>query len=315
MISFQYSLRIVGFRDDDCGRGRDGHCAFQYSLRIVGFRDWTGRLLTRRRWSLSVFPANRGVPRHKRHGCFSCFVFLSVFPANRGVPRPTRIATSSGRSCAFSIPCESWGSATRVFVAFVVVNGTIFQYSLRIVGFRDEAVEKAATSGSSLSVFPANRGVPRRLRDGGVHAKAAAFSIPCESWGSATGFRGMAPGPLPAFQYSLRIVGFRDLIIPGDVYLKTSFLSVFPANRGVPRLSISHNSLSILSHFQYSLRIVGFRDTVHCIGPLGKINFQYSLRIVGFRDCGSIGGDFHLHVALSVFPANRGVPRLRIIPV
>ena len=62
--------------------------------------------------------------------------------------------------------------------------------------------------------------------------------------------------------------------------------------------------------FQYSLRIVGFRDfNISAGGSVTPFIFQYSLRIVGFRDGGEytpVGGGDHL----SVFPANRGVPRL-----
>ena len=87
-----------------------------------------------------------------------------------------------------------------------------------------------------------------------------------------------------SFQYSLRIVGFRDL---GGWGLKIPLeivLSVFPANRGVPR---------------QKMVIVYFMST---------IPFQYSLRIVGFRDLSS--GAYMLNqIILSVFPANRGVPR------
>ena len=36
---FQYSLRIVGFRDGGPAGNRTPMSAFQYSLRIVGFRD------------------------------------------------------------------------------------------------------------------------------------------------------------------------------------------------------------------------------------------------------------------------------------
>ena len=61
------------------------------------------------------------------------------------------------------------------------------------------------------------------------------FSIPCESWGSATRPRPPARPLTTHFQYSLRIVGFRDL----DRKAAEAFLE---------------------ENFQYSLRIVGFRD-------------------------------------------------------
>ena len=62
---------------------------------------------------------------------------LSVFPANRGVLRPAERLGETKISEAFSIPCESWGSAT--------------------TGFNPLTAGKFTT-----------------------------FSIPCESWGSAT---------------------------------------------------------------------------------------------------------------------------------
>ena len=87
---------------------------------------------------------------------------LSVFPANRGVPRPRTVPS-------------------------VVLSARAFQYSLRIVGFRDHR-ERLVVEWDSveLSVFPANRGVPRPIQR--VHRAVHH----------------------PTFQYSLRIVGFRD---------------------------------------------------------------------------------------------------------
>ena len=61
----------------------------------------------------------------------------------------------------FSIPCESWGSATNSH-QWQPVHRLDFQYSLRIVGFRD-------WMWAVLAVLALE-----------------AFSIPCESWGSAT---------------------------------------------------------------------------------------------------------------------------------
>ena len=120
---------------------------------------------------------------------------------------------------------------------------------------------------------------------GGERAtRNSTFSIPCESWGSAT-----LPRPWPP--------------CPPDG------LSVFPANRGVlrPVVGVGETDLGLL--FQYSLRIVGFCDVAE-LGLDLKVKpvFQYSLRIVGFCDDPADrggGGPDHL----SVFPANRGVLR------
>ena len=110
-----------------------------------------------------------------------------------------------------------------------------FQYSLRIVGFRDNGI-----SANHLALYNS-------------------FSIPCESWGSAT--RNLWPEMrrIINFQYSLRIVGFRD---------------------DSRRLAFTFCE----KHFQYSLRIVGFRDSTGTRGHSFRLSFQYSLRIVGFRD-------------------------------
>ena len=117
---FQYSLRIVGFRDShDAGKWPDS-LHFQYSLRIVGFRDYLHVLRYTRVFSdfqyslrivgfrdkiahhaphiaithLSVFPANRGVPRRIMYSLILPLSPLSVFPANRGVPRRVWYMTS-----------------------------------------------------------------------------------------------------------------------------------------------------------------------------------------------------------------------------
>ena len=142
-----------------CGQA-DG-CAFQYSLRIVGFRDRAQAAGTRREWQLSVFPANRGVPRLSAYAQAYHVHVLSVFPANRGVPRLYSRESGYSPYMAFSIPCESWGSAT-----------TSLSWDTLFTFF--------------LSVFPANRGVPRPLGTLGILGTVEPFSIPCESWGSAT---------------------------------------------------------------------------------------------------------------------------------
>ena len=111
---------------------------FQYSLRIVGFRD------------------------------------LQILKMNNNTVVP------------FSIPCESWGSATHYQELSIPTPPHSFQYSLRIVGFRDNLV--SANS-------------PMRQ---------TSFSIPCESWGSATQHERAPVAGTVLFQYSLRIVGFRD---------------------------------------------------------------------------------------------------------
>ncbi len=93
---------------------------------------------------------------------------------------------SAFHSHTFSIPCESWGSATLEIVrrqpqetrfqyslrivwfcdltsetrAFVTLE--YFQYSLRIVGFCDNGFSECLLPESYLSVFPANRGVLRQ---------------------------------------------------------------------------------------------------------------------------------------------------------
>ncbi len=134
---------------------------FQYSLRIVGFCDNHMIPSPFRRNRLSVFPANRGVLRLESHLSILRHVY------------------------AFSIPCESWGSATGVDVG-TAVGVFVFQYSLRIVGFCDYDDPHAFT--------PADM----------------AFSIPCESWGSATCATNLYHKPDTSFQYSLRIVGFCD---------------------------------------------------------------------------------------------------------
>ncbi len=86
---------------------------------------------------------------------------LSVFPANRGVLRHTLFPK-------------------------VVPGSSDFQYSLRIVGFCDPRYTHPSGTGQNLSVFPANRGVLRHARVRHSLDATVTFSIPCESWGSAT---------------------------------------------------------------------------------------------------------------------------------
>ena len=158
---FQYSLRIVGFCDDqEALEGRECY-GFQYSLRIVGFCDSDSHRHVQPNQKLSVFPANRGVLR-LRGGCGGSFAPL-----------------------AFSIPCESWGSATLI-------------HNLRVM------------NRNRLSVFPANRGVLRHRLRWHLIPCIESFSIPCESWGSATRMMVRHITMCSIFQYSLRIVGFCD---------------------------------------------------------------------------------------------------------
>ncbi len=138
----------------------------------------------------------------------------------------------------FSIPCESWGSATVGVRGRTIPVSLPFQYSLRIVGFCDRLQARRVSQGtipfsipceswgsataentaihsekSTLSVFPANRGVLRLSMTSATAVISWSFSIPCESWGSATHFQ------FPHFDLNLG-------------------LSVFPANRGVLRLKM-----------------------------------------------------------------------------
>ena len=133
---FQYSLRIVGFCDLPSSCTYSGPKLFQYSLRIVGFCDRSLRPWNRMVIALSVFPANRGVLRHRIRWRRKHFSFLSVFPANRGVLRPMRGIRCSGRTGSFQYSlrivgfCDLGGD-------YAIGFGHIFQYSLRIVGFCD----------------------------------------------------------------------------------------------------------------------------------------------------------------------------------
>ena len=232
---------------------------FQYSLRIVGFRDWNYVFDPRATNRLSVFPANRGVPR-RAHGFRYVLVMWS-----------------------FSIPCESWGSATR-FSLRRIRSHSHFQYSLRIVGFRDQGCIDIYSPGYTTFSIPCESWGSATWRGNVKSREVTPFSIPCESWGSATcridstdasrnpfqyslrivGFRDpkteVFAESVFSFQYSLRIVGFRDLHMTLLSRLPRESLSVFPANRGVPRRDPTDPNSDLPYVFQYSLRIVGFRD-------------------------------------------------------
>ena len=94
----------------------------------------------------------------------------------------------------------------------------------------------------------------------GVLEGIRAFSIPCESWGSATTWSAWSEGT------------------------PKQKLSVFPANRGVLRRCCEGHGGPAEEHFQYSLRIVGFCDAGADVVTISRLIFQYSLRIVGFCD-------------------------------
>ena len=161
-LRFQYSLRIVGFCDQDRRCARLGRQIFQYSLRIVGFCDKE---------------ANHD-PGYANSNFQYSLRIVGFCDKPAKIPAPLRRRT-------FSIPCESWGSATPRR-SFPPTRTATFQYSLRIVGFCDGVWVGVCVGVDVLSVFPANRGVLRH----GMRPKAgmppSAFSIPCESWGSAT---------------------------------------------------------------------------------------------------------------------------------
>ena len=208
---FQYSLRIVGFCDASLPYLYISYFTLSVFPANRGVLRRSRRRNCRRRVHLSVFPANRGVLRQYASQHMKRSRILSVFPANRGVLRLIGVDHQSRDVVAFSIPCESWGSATcwkpfrceggehlSVFPANRGVlrppepasrctGWTSFQYSLRIVGFCDH-------------LFPPF-----------VFVAYMTFSIPCESWGSAT-----------------------VSVVVGAILLLRC-LSVFPANRGVLR--------------------------------------------------------------------------------
>ena len=258
---------------------------------------------------------------------------LSVFPANRGVPRLSVPGRYINIIEAFSIPCESWGSATFLGLYLIKLCAP-FSIPCESWGSATSCTHGITTKDQRLSVFPANRGVPRlkcfmsmipgfspfqySLRIVGFRDDAStpngstlrsSFSIPCESWGSATPGISNVMFSFPPFQYSLRIVGFRDGYTFPDTF-HVCHLSVFPANRGVPRqirffsALLAQSSLSVFPANRGVPRLVLPRR----MGG-GEEIFQYSLRIVGFRDLPRSMRSI-MRSILSVFPANRGVPRL-----
>ena len=234
---------------------------FQYSLRIVGFCDITTRIQSNRTISLSVFPANRGVlrqaPGTNGRGTRSR---LSVFPANRGVLRQIYTKIQRPLPWTFSIPCESWGSATPLGPPIDALVRCPFSIPCESWGSATEYVRPFLPSFQ------------------------IAFSIPCESWGSATSESPSGMVTHFAFQYSLRIVGFCDFTWPRS-WKPFRALSVFPANRGVLRLglrlhtSVCYNSFSIPCESWGSATVV-ITVRISYSSPF----FQYSLRIVGFCD-------------------------------
>ena len=136
---------------------------------------------------------------------------------------------------AFSIPCESWGSATPDTGPESAIRDEPFSIPCESWGSATLSASGSHHVLVTLSVFPANRGVPRHALKLVTVAIDATFSIPCESWGSATSEWSHHPEWARAFQYSLRIVGFRDTTMPAITAPTANALSVFPANRGVPR--------------------------------------------------------------------------------
>ena len=196
--------------------------------------------------ALSVFPANRGVPRPLFYLFSTTGNWLSVFPANRGVPRRSRDAAARKALGTFSIPCESWGSATGVPPGDGHEHER-FQYSLRIVGFRDsgngrDGDGRGASFQYSLRIVGfRDRGVTR-----GSRSTWTSFSIPCESWGSAT---------------ELEAIG-------SDIVVK---LSVFPANRGVPRPTTFVCHLIIPTTFSIPCESWGSATAL-----LGKVSIEHT---------------------------------------
>ena len=185
---------------------------------------------------------------------------------------------------SFSIPCESWGSAT-------------------------QRCDQGMPSPLCLSVFPANRGVLRQPVDSADVIRKMPFSIPCESWGSATHLDDLGHGRhLMAFSIPCESWGSATYFCRPAIFIESQAfsipceswgsatpagrrrgprslrLSVFPANRGVLRRQRLLSTALYLPPFQYSLRIVGFCDT-SCDKGLQTV------------------------FGLSVFPANRGVLR------
>ena len=183
----------------------------------------------------------------------------------------------------FSIPCESWGSATGG-ATWAARRGPVFQYSLRIVGFRDEAKGLQELSERMPFSIPCESWGSATGTEGepNTHPQTS-FSIPCESWGSAT--HQHRPDTLramrPTFSIPCESWGSATRRFPNSMSCRKT-LSVFPANRGVPRRvrSVAH---FLSGHiFQYSLRIVGFRDDLFR-------SFLYARRITFSIPCESWG--------------------------
>ena len=153
----------MGFRDGpvdpEPSRDRD----FQYSLRIVGFRDYYATL---------VFPC----PRRS----------FSIPCESWGSATPRICIRDACDARPFSIPCESWGSATSFWIGCRVGRYS-FQYSLRIVGFRDIYGIRGYHNGVEAFSIPCESwGSATGLDPGRYCFSQTSFSIPCESWGSAT---------------------------------------------------------------------------------------------------------------------------------
>ena len=140
----------------------------------MGFRDCdVDKPLQAFQDQLSVFPANRGVPRLIATESTSTHVVLAFsIPCESWGSATSVQFLRRGDTVTFSIPCESWGSAT--LSATEMAEGLVknFQYSLRIVGFRDFFLKMGLKGGASST-----------------------FSIPCESWGSATSDRSLYDNP------------------------------------------------------------------------------------------------------------------------
>ena len=160
-----------------------------------------------------------------------------------------------------------------------------FQYSLRIVGFCDvKARSRPFKHDDTFSIPCESWGSATGNMPRPAVVKTRTFSIPCESWGSATFCRrpqGVSPW---IFQYSLRIVGFCDQETHMR-YVSTSGLSVFPANRGVLRLLHTANTCKDIAHLSVFPANRGVLRQKGYTGPFWvQRDFQYSLRIVGFCD-------------------------------
>ena len=142
---------------------------------------------------LSVFPANRGVLRHDREstklGLFNSFQYsLRIV----GFCDMDVLKKEAATRVPFSIPCESWGSATR-------------------------RASRASRTRTRLSVFPANRGVLRRIVWYAMHVTVVSFQYSLRIVGFCDEKRVRdRVSPRDGFQYSLRIVGFCDYSLVED---------------------------------------------------------------------------------------------------